>query len=320
MNMLNRPQAHLPVSHNGEVEKLIEYRRAHYVAHSEASTYFTNTPARVQFRFSNPILCFLTAGRKVMQIDGKDPFDFAPGEIVYVPPGQEIDVDLTTATPDTPITCDCLEIENGLMESILAKLNGNLSRNGDGTSLAMDWSSSLVLRGSDARSLDFQNIMDVFRGERDVFTEMRIDARIDDMILRILQIGNRTLLTRRSESQDSGILAIARHIREHLEHSISIQELARLARVSESTLHRQFQRQFGTTPSRFAHQMRVAEARRRLRDTDESIEFIAFSLGFSDASHLSRAFRNAMGEPPSDYRKRRRTPPILKPCESGSTA
>ncbi len=38
------------------VEKLVEYRCAHYAAHSEAATYTTNTPARVQFRFPNPIL------------------------------------------------------------------------------------------------------------------------------------------------------------------------------------------------------------------------------------------------------------------------
>lgn len=319
MNMLNTPQTHLPLSHKGEVEKLVEYRQAHYVAHSEASTYFTNTPARVQFRFSNPILCMLTKGHKVMQIGGQQPFAFSPGEIVYVPPGLEIDVDLTAASPDAPITCDCLEIENGRMETILARLNGNLTRYGDGTSLAMDWAATLVLTRSAARSLDFPNIMSVFRGQRDVFTEMRIDARIDDMILRLLQIGNRTLLTHSPESEDSGMLAVARRIRENLELNTPIQELARIARVSESTLHRQFQRQFGTTPARFAHQLRVAEARRRLRETDESIELIAFSLGFSDASHLSRAFRNAMGEPPSDYRKRRRTAPVMKMCESGTT-
>jgi hypothetical protein len=69
-----------------EVEKLIEYRTAHYAAASEASTYLTNQRASVSFRFANPILCRMITGYKIMSVDQSDPFPFRPGEAILVPP------------------------------------------------------------------------------------------------------------------------------------------------------------------------------------------------------------------------------------------
>ncbi|MEC7258125.1 MAG: AraC family transcriptional regulator N-terminal domain-containing protein, partial [Pseudomonadota bacterium] len=133
------------------VEKLVEYRKAHYAAHSEAASYYTNTPARVQFRFANPIICELRTGYKVMRLDGGAAFDFHPGDAMYVPPGVEIDIDLGTATAETPIECDCVEIETGRVEGILARLNESLSRDGAETTAAIDWSAHAVLRRDEAR-------------------------------------------------------------------------------------------------------------------------------------------------------------------------
>ena len=88
------------------VRKLVEYRSAHYASHSEAASYFTNTPARVQFCFANPIICRLGRGHKIMSVSDSDAFDFMPGDVMFVPPGLEIDIDLSMARTDAPIECD----------------------------------------------------------------------------------------------------------------------------------------------------------------------------------------------------------------------
>ncbi|MFV0244619.1 MAG: helix-turn-helix domain-containing protein [Qingshengfaniella sp.] len=300
------------------VEKLIEYRRAHYAADSEAASYYTNTPARVQFRFANPIICQLKSGYKVMRIDGGDPFGWSPGEALYVPQGMEIDIDLSAASPDKPIECDCIEIEASRVEGVLARLNENLSKEG-ANSAALNWSRYIVLRGPGGRDLGLPGLMALFRGKRDVFSEMRIDTRIDDTLLRLLQICRRDLLDFDLGAQDEGgMQAVARLIRDGLDRHFSTADLARAGCVSESTLHRHFRRHFGTTPARFANQLRIAEAKRALRQSGETMKSLAFRLGFADVSHFSRVFRKSAGETPVAYRRRRQQPANMVGWQSGS--
>jgi thioredoxin reductase len=49
-----------------------------------------------------------------------------------------------------------------------------------------------------------------------------------------------------------------------------------------------------------------AEARRRLRDTDEHVEIIAERVGYSDPSHFVRLFRSRHGMPPAAWRRTQR--------------
>ena len=46
----------------------------------------------------------------------------------------------------------------------------------------------------------------------------------------------------------------------------------------------------------------AAEARRLLRETDESIIQIALDLGYSSPSHFAQVFRRQVGVSPRDYR------------------
>ena len=186
------------------VDKLVEYRTAHYASHSEAARYFTNTPARVQFRFANPIICRLVSGHKVMSVAGSDPFDFTPGDVMFVPPGLEIDIDLSVARADAPIECDCIEIENERIDSVLGRLNETMTRGGNPVATSLDWTAFSVLRSTEADALELPNLMGLFRTERDVFSDLRIDAKIDELFLRLLQLRGSSLLVSNHTSGDSG--------------------------------------------------------------------------------------------------------------------
>jgi AraC-like DNA-binding protein/uncharacterized cupin superfamily protein len=303
ISMVNRP--------NTEVEKLVEYRTAHYASTSEGAHYYTNTPAQVQFRFSNPILCQLVSGKKVMSVGTSQPFEFLPGDAMFVSAGQLIDIDLSAANAEQPIECLCVEIDNERLENILGRLNEKISMGGRGQSFSLDTQSFSVLRGAPAEALSIPSLMRLFAGERDIFSDLRIDAKIDDALVNLLQQQRQELLIATAEDQDTGIHAVARVIRHNLHRHISISDLAKVASMSETSLHRQFRKHFGTTPSRFANQVRIAEAKRTLRQSRLPVEQLAFELGFSDASHFSRVFRKTAGESPAEYRKRRQKPPNM---------
>ncbi len=84
---------------------------------------------------------------------------------------------------------------------------------------------------------------------------------------------------------------------------IRLCELA--SEVNRHPVHvsRCFRRRFGCDVAEFVRRRRVHEACRRIRDTTDSLSAIAAATGFSDQSHLGRAFRHVMGRSPSTYRR-----------------
>ena len=68
-----------------------------------------------------------------------------------------------------------------------------------------------------------------------------------------------------------------------------------------------FREAYRTTPGAYADELRVAEARRRLRETDEPILDIALALGFESVSAFYALFGKAADISPAAYRKAARS-------------
>jgi AraC-like DNA-binding protein len=81
--------------------------------------------------------------------------------------------------------------------------------------------------------------------------------------------------------------------------------------ISPRLLHKLFEEQ-GTSVGRWIRERRLERCRRDLLDPaldDLPASAIAFQWGFAGASHFSRVFREAYGQPPGEYRRIRREEP-----------
>jgi AraC-like DNA-binding protein len=78
--------------------------------------------------------------------------------------------------------------------------------------------------------------------------------------------------------------------------------LARELAVSPATLARRFARVLGETPGAYLTRWRMDLAARRLRDSDDSLEGVARSVGYTSVYAFSRAFSRARSQPPGRYR------------------
>jgi AraC-like DNA-binding protein len=67
---------------------------------------------------------------------------------------------------------------------------------------------------------------------------------------------------------------------------------------------RLFRKHTGMTPHRFIAELRIAQARRLLLETEMRIDDIGRAVGYPDRFHFSRVFRRHTGIPPSAYRRR----------------
>ncbi len=94
-------------------------------------------------------------------------------------------------------------------------------------------------------------------------------------------------------------------IEDNPSHSLTLADLAAEAGVSKFHFTRLFRQATGKTPLAYLLEHRLAAACTLLGTTDQSIDAVAASCGFTRATHFATAFGRKFGETPSAYRRRR---------------
>jgi AraC family transcriptional regulator len=96
---------------------------------------------------------------------------------------------------------------------------------------------------------------------------------------------------------------VVAYIEEHLAEPISLATLAQLARLSPYHFSRAFKQSFGRPPHRYHTSRRIERAKALLAKPAQSVTEIGFTMGFSEASSFTAAFRRETGLTPSSYRR-----------------
>ena len=86
-------------------------------------------------------------------------------------------------------------------------------------------------------------------------------------------------------------------------HRWSVQELAQLASMSRSAFALRFKQVVGAAPMEYLTYWRMLLASDRLKNTDDSVSTIAFSLGYESESAFSTAFKRVMSQSPRHYQR-----------------
>lgn len=80
-------------------------------------------------------------------------------------------------------------------------------------------------------------------------------------------------------------------------------KLSGMAEVAETTFRRLFKEATEKTATEFIRQVRLTTAARLLLVSNDPVNCIAHDVGFEDANHFTRVFRQAFGMTPGRYRK-----------------
>lgn len=112
---------------------------------------------------------------------------------------------------------------------------------------------------------------------------------------------------KRSPSIKGGLTPAVRrrvidYIDAHLAQALTLQDLARVAGLSEFHLQRMFHASCGASPHVWVMHRRITQAKVLLAGRDP-IAQIASACGFSSQSHLTRVFKSLVGTTPSAYRQ-----------------
>lgn len=97
---------------------------------------------------------------------------------------------------------------------------------------------------------------------------------------------------------------IINYIKENIERSVTVGELASTACLSVSALERQFKKRFNMPPLQYVKRLRLNMACEILMTTDKSISEIALECGFCDHSYMTKTFTKTIGMSPRQYRSK----------------
>ncbi|WP_191561492.1 AraC family transcriptional regulator [Metabacillus idriensis] len=99
-------------------------------------------------------------------------------------------------------------------------------------------------------------------------------------------------------SNATRIKEVIDHIIYHFEEPFRIDDLAEIANMSVSSLHRHFKEVTAMSPIQFQKQLRLQEARRLLLAESTNIADVAFRVGYESQSQFSREYSRMFGFPP----------------------
>ncbi|MEZ4883567.1 MAG: AraC family transcriptional regulator [Chitinophagales bacterium] len=126
---------------------------------------------------------------------------------------------------------------------------------------------------------------------------MQINQYDDDMNFE----GKRVLL----KQYDVDKIVKARDILvEDIQDSPKITDLARLAGINQQKLKQGFKLVFGTTINRYLRNYRMSKAKILLLEGSFNIGEISEKVGYSNASHFSKCFKEKYGVQPKEYAKK----------------
>jgi AraC family transcriptional regulator len=92
------------------------------------------------------------------------------------------------------------------------------------------------------------------------------------------------------------------YIQEHIDHELSLKELAQVACISPFHFHRLFRAFTGETVHGHIRRLRIERAAGKLKYSKQSITEIALDAGYETSSAFSKAFKKLFGVAPLDFR------------------
>ena len=105
------------------------------------------------------------------------------------------------------------------------------------------------------------------------------------------------------EKMPAAIERAVEYMVNNYEKSISVEELSKIATMSQPNFYASFKRNVGIPPITYLNRYRLSLAAERLINTDMSVGEIGYSVGVRDSLYFSKLFKKSYGITPVRYRE-----------------
>lgn len=278
----------------------------------------------------------VTSGTAWLRVPGGDPVQLMPGDVLLLPRGDahvlasDLDavartgphrfdgyeeaapgvVTMGTGPVQTRILCAHYEHDPAISLQVLAMLPDLVH---------------IRAASSDDRLEDTVRLLGRELTAPQVASTVVLDSLVDILLVQLLRAHLRSSVDEGGPSwlrilTDPVVGAAVAKMHDEPARSWTTELLAREVAVSRSTLARRFPEVLGTTPSAYLTRWRMDLAARQLQDTDDTLDQIAHSVGYTSVYAFNRAFRRISSQPPGRYRAMARTRGSTDPADADSAS
>lgn len=99
------------------------------------------------------------------------------------------------------------------------------------------------------------------------------------------------------------ISEVAEHIAEHIDQSLTIEQVSKKFGLSPKKLQAGFRHLFGESLGNFITHLRLEKGKELIQHSDLTISEVCYKIGFSSRSYFSKSFTERFGLLPSKYKK-----------------
>lgn len=133
------------------------------------------------------------------------------------------------------------------------------------------------------------------------YRELRLKCRIEIILSYITEYKNNPVseLILRSPVIKKAIEIISNHACAGL----NVEQLAYRCNMSSSGLYRLFKRELNISPKEYLDLFRIKMSYTMLEESDKTIEYIAYTVGYSSISSFNRSFKKITGSTPNEWKK-----------------
>jgi AraC-like DNA-binding protein len=134
------------------------------------------------------------------------------------------------------------------------------------------------------------------------YAQLRMSGLMLEIVAELLR-GQSGAATEAGSAHLPQLEEAADYLRQHCQEDVSVEDAAELAGLSPSRFRELFSRHFGRPPREYLRHARIMRAKQLMVGSDLTLSQIAGRVGFSTVHSFSRAFKEAEGIAPSEYRR-----------------
>ena len=138
--------------------------------------------------------------------------------------------------------------------------------------------------------------------EEAAYSQQQMAGIVNHLIGMMYSLERNIELQSRNQTHVDMINRARLRIRESLESTLTIQQVAEEMGVSYSNFRKLFKEHTGLSPAIYQQELRLQRAKELLTTTDMSIKESAYHLNFNSPDYFSAKFKTKMGRKPSELR------------------
>ncbi|CAM4026605.1 AraC family transcriptional regulator [Lederbergia lenta] len=247
----------------------------------------------------NPSLCIVVQGMKEVMLS-QERFQYGPADYLIASVNLPISGQVTEASPEDPYLALKLEFTPIEILEVLLEYQIGIDKK------------EKAKRGMYVCKIE-QSLLDAVTRLAQLLNnpkDIKVLAPLirKEIIYRVLQgeYGEMLKQIAIEGSFTNQISDVIEHIMNNYEKPFKIEELAEIANMSVSSLHRHFKEITAMSPIQFQKQLRLQEARGLLLSESADAADVAFRVGYESPSQFSREYSRMFGLPPKEDVKRLR--------------